>query len=1208
MFVPKHRRSPARFSVVTALALVVGLTGTGWFPPAAQAGTSPTRAGLPDQADHTEQVTLITGDVVTVRKLGNGKYAATPRSGRYAAGLPVTFQTIETPGGALYVLPSDAGGLVAAGRLDMELFNVRRLVEDGRTDDETSELPVIVQFEAASRAAEPQALAASADALPASARVRALESIGGAGVDLAKDQVSAFWSTVAGDAARTARPQAPRLGAGVGKIWLSRRVKVALDASVPQIGAPQAWQAGADGTGVTVAVLDTGIDLNHPDVAGKVDATQSFVPGETVSDGHGHGTHVAATVAGTGAASGGARKGVAPGARLVIGKVLSNAGWGYDSWIIDGMEWAAASGARVVNMSLGSQLPSDENDPMSQAVDRLTATTGTLFVISAGNNGPGPRTIGAPGAAASALTVGAVDRQNVLASFSSRGPVINTASLKPDITAPGVGIVAARAAGTALGAPVDDHYTRASGTSMATPHVAGAAAILAQRHPDWKAAELKGALTGSARAYEERSPFEQGTGRVDVARALNQSLIAIPSSVSFRSDSADATPQTRTLALVNHGSASVTAALDVAVKDRSGQPVPGTVTVEPTSVTVPAGGSTEVAVTFHPDADTGGQVSGLLRAVDAVGAELLRVAIGADQPVIRHKLRLTVRPPQGYPNLGGSELKFWTLLRVDAPEPPIVVPRTEPFTDMLVPAGVYTVATSYYHYEPRTGDFTQTAVVDPEVVVPDEHEVFIDASAAKPVQVRTPRPSEVYDAQQALIRGTTYGGAYQIGWAVMTGGSQGRSQLRVTPTEPVTVGTARGVTGVTLAEPLVQMRVAGKPSLSLRPFYVNPHFQEPRLDIDRVVELVDVGSGTAEEIAKVNVTGKLALVSRPFDGLTGINEPASAYAQILPRLRDAGALAAVLSHSTGVPVWCEPARYDNSGCSGTQVLPLPVVRVGPEEGADLRALAKKQTVRIVLSANPRLSYTYNLRFVQPTGFGDVSTYRVTADRLTTTEHRFHASTPYDLRLEVGSVDADGVSLLQSSQLVLAPSALTTYQGPVAEDLLWRYGVWGWDARKRDVEWDAGDAFGDVDESVWEYTPRARHRTIDWNTPYTVGAFRVPPELAVGTRPERTGYTLYPLMYRSGNRLSMMPALTRGGGVHRGTTTIWNLLDPSLGEAHLPGRRGDRGRRRLPARLRPAGRARPVPLHPPPQAQHGWWYRTRGGGDRLGLHLSHSERG
>src|SRR5439155_11214478 len=224
--------------------------------------------------------------------------------------------------------------------------------------------------------------------------------------------------------------------------------------SVPQIGGPAGGQAGFDGTGVTVAVLDTGVDDTHPDLAGKVVGSSDFTDSGTTTDGHGHGTHCASIIVGSGAASGGRYRGVAPGAKLMVGKVLADDGSGLDSWVMAGMDWAARSGARIVSMSLGGDA-TDGTDPLSAEIDALTAETGTLFVVAAGNSGA-PVTIGSPGTASTALTVGAVDKQNRMADFSSRGPRLGDGAAKPEIVAPGVGIVAARAAGTDLGTPVGD--------------------------------------------------------------------------------------------------------------------------------------------------------------------------------------------------------------------------------------------------------------------------------------------------------------------------------------------------------------------------------------------------------------------------------------------------------------------------------------------------------------------------------------------------------------------------------------------------------------------------------------------------------------------------------------------------------------------------------------------------------------------------------
>ena len=292
----------------------------------------------------------------------------------------------------------------------------------------------------------------------------------------------------------------PRFEYGVDKIWLDGRVEAALDQSVPQIEADSAWEQGYTGEGVKVAVLDTGIDSEHPDIAGQIDDAVSFVPGEEVKDVNGHGTHVASTVLGTGAGDG-KHKGVAPDARLLVGKVLSDQGYGQDSWIIDGMEWASEN-AKIVNMSLGSDMPSDGTDPMAEAVNRLTDENGTLFVIAAGNRG-GEGTIGSPGAADAALTVGAVDKADELAYFSSKGPRYGDMGLKPDLSAPGVGIVAARSqysSGTG-------YYKSLDGTSMATPHVAGAAAILAEKYPEWDGTTLKQALMNTTKKMQGISHY-----------------------------------------------------------------------------------------------------------------------------------------------------------------------------------------------------------------------------------------------------------------------------------------------------------------------------------------------------------------------------------------------------------------------------------------------------------------------------------------------------------------------------------------------------------------------------------------------------------------------------------------------------------------------------------------------------------------------------
>ena len=462
--------------VVAALAwTAIGLTGNAGAAPAtgptqgkpgkaAVAGpAAPTGSGAAPGMSTTDSprartITLLTGDVVHVTSDGDRilGLSVTARSG------PVQTQTV---GGQTYVIPSSAQPFLAAGTLDRQLFNITGLLADGYDDQSRGSIPLIVQFGTTG----PRTARSAPSTLPGTETAAELPSIGGRAVTADKDATTDLWSAITTPSPTARSRTAPgAFGAGITKVWLDGKVGATLDTSVPQVKAPQAWAAGFDGTGSTVAVLDTGVDVTHPDLADVVVGTRSFVPGEAATDDqHGHGTHVSSTVAGSGAADAGLRKGVAPGAKLIVGKVLANDGYGQDSWIIAGMEWAAAN-APIVSMSLGDSAYTDGLDPLSQALNQLSADTGALFVVAAGNDGA-PGTVGAPGAADAALTIGAVDDLDNLAYFSSQGPRTGDDAMKPDLAAPGEGITAARSqqsgvkAGTRPIGDLDGHPARGGG-------------------------------------------------------------------------------------------------------------------------------------------------------------------------------------------------------------------------------------------------------------------------------------------------------------------------------------------------------------------------------------------------------------------------------------------------------------------------------------------------------------------------------------------------------------------------------------------------------------------------------------------------------------------------------------------------------------------------------------------------------------------------
>jgi len=301
-------------------------------------------------------------------------------------------------------------------------------------------------------------------------------------------------------------------------IWLDEEVHACLERSLPTVGVPAVWSAGYRGRGLRIAVVDTGIDRQHPDFAGRLVAASSFVGGDYRDD-NGHGTHVASIVAGDGSAQSGRYTGVAPEASLYVAKVLDRNGSGSMSGVMAGVEWAVEQNVHVINLSLGGSGSSDGRDALSLTCNAAVARK-IVVCVAAGNAGPGSATIGSPGAAADVITVGAVDRANGIARSSSRGPTAD-GRVKPDVCFPGTDIVAARAAGTNAGRPTSEWYTAVSGTSMATPHASGLAALLLQAKAHLTPAEVRQALMETALDLSQ-DRNAQGAGRARAKHALDK--------------------------------------------------------------------------------------------------------------------------------------------------------------------------------------------------------------------------------------------------------------------------------------------------------------------------------------------------------------------------------------------------------------------------------------------------------------------------------------------------------------------------------------------------------------------------------------------------------------------------------------------------------------------------------------------------------------
>lgn len=306
----------------------------------------------------------------------------------------------------------------------------------------------------------------------------------------------------------------------IDRIWYDLPVHVCLDYSVPLVQAPRLWNFDTTGRGVRVAVLDTGIDLAHPDLMGRIVETAVLAGDDVVTDRHGHGTHVAGIIAGSGSFSQGRYTGMAPAAHLLIGKVLGDTGTGWSSDVMAGIDWAVWHRSQVINLSLSSEHYGDGSDALSLFCD-AAVQQGVVVCAAAGNSGPTALSIGAPGCARQVITVGASTDADGLAEFSARGPTAD-GRIKPDLVFPGTLITATRARGTHMGATHGDYYTEASGTSMATAHCSGAAALLLAANPDLLAVEVKAHLLSGAKELG-RNPNLQGAGRGDVYAAYRTS-------------------------------------------------------------------------------------------------------------------------------------------------------------------------------------------------------------------------------------------------------------------------------------------------------------------------------------------------------------------------------------------------------------------------------------------------------------------------------------------------------------------------------------------------------------------------------------------------------------------------------------------------------------------------------------------------------------
>ncbi|MFF3559944.1 S8 family serine peptidase [Streptomyces sp. NPDC002574] len=924
-------------------------TRTSPTPPTVSAGLAASTAAHPDAAG---TVTLITGDKVAVT-ISNGRTSATVSDPQ---GRPGGAHVLSV-GPDTYVYPDEALPWIASGALDEGLFNVSELLRDGYDDSHSDGLPLIVTYtDAAARAR-------GAKTPDGARRTLTLSSIQGAAISAEHARATDFWSSLTGGTAKSAAGAQPsgRLTGGIAKVWLDGKAKATLADTTAQIGAPEVWQSGDTGQGVDVAVLDTGIDAAHPDFAGRIAASQSFVPGQDVTDRHGHGTHVASTVAGTGAASDGKEKGVAPGASLHIGKVLDNDGSGQDSWILAGMEWAARDQhAKVISMSLGGA-PTDGTDPLSQAVNRLSAETGALFVIAAGNSGPEAYSVSAPGAADAALTVGAVNGPgkgvDQLAEFSSRGPRVGDNAVKPDLTAPGVDILAARSQYAPEG---EGAYQTMSGTSMATPHVAGAAALLAAEHPDWNGQQLKEALVSTTASTRRFSPYQAGSGRLDIAAAVKATVVA--SGAAFAQVHYPYTPgQTvrRDVTYTNISADPVTLDLGLIADN-----IPdGLFTLTDSRLTVPAHGTATVGVITHLDlaADNAAYTS-QLTAAGPDGAVRARTPIGVNKEGRRVTLSVTSKDRRGAGLPGMLVLKD-----VDRNTIPKVyaVDSSGSLDLSLVPSDY-----AAWMYADVPGiDGTHTLGLGlfsaPQVDLSENRSLRFDAANLRRAAAFTPQ--QTANSFMRVDQYRSYGDLFPFMDSYQPEYWRYDS-LWATPTPKVTHGSYTFATRWRQIQPPLTFSSGSQTYRSAVVQSLSPVLPEG----SGTYRAVWAGNGSAAEFAKVKVRGQVAVVRR--------SDTVSAPDQAAAAAKAGAKLLLILNDGYGkLDPWADLP----------DAAPLPVASLGTDDSIRLRSRighAGHGTLKVVSHPHPR--YLYDLVRHYSGAIPGTLTYRPGAGELARIDESF----------------------------------------------------------------------------------------------------------------------------------------------------------------------------------------------------------------------------
>ncbi|MFF3781919.1 S8 family serine peptidase, partial [Streptomyces sp. NPDC001933] len=496
--------------------------------------------------------------------------------------------------------------------------------------------------------------------------------------------------------------------------------------------------------------------------------------------------------------------------------------------------------------------------------------------------------------------------------------------------------------------PVDANYTAANGTSMATPHVSGAAAILAQRHPDWSADRLKQVLVSTAKQGSYNA-YQGGNGRVDVPKAIGATTYSSPAVVSMGKKSAESAPVTKTVSYVNTSATDTTLSLRLFSAGETAPPPEGMFTLSADSVTVPANSTASVTVTYHPELGAVGDYTGVITATAADGTAI-RTTVGATKDVPTVDLTLNTIDRNGDPALG--ELVVFDLDNGVALQ---VFPEGGTKT-VALPQGRYSVMGIVYTTDKATGrTLSHTLAGEPVVDLKADRTITMDARLGKEVKVATPKESE--------------SNGYKLGYRQSLPGKRGVDYMKaasdplwdhayVVPTEPVTDGTFEFSFQQRRYSPVIRASYAGKgDALPLEPVvYADWLYGSSRL------QAVDAGTGRPEDLTGKDLDGKLAVVTRDAT-LKAVDQIAA--------VAGAGAKAAIIVNDRPGPYYAGVPRS-----TGTAI---PAWSLTQDEGAVLFGRMADGPTRINLQGIKKDPSVYNIALMVPGGIPADPTDAVTTE-------------------------------------------------------------------------------------------------------------------------------------------------------------------------------------------------------------------------------------